>query len=155
MTQTAMKTAAPSKKAPVLMALVPLTGQALQDLKDWLDLVLNYADTFRSDYCGYWAHGVRLDSPKKEGDAGYGSWLVYETGAEDRQPTTREELKAFTAAQKGKKLPKHWHLLDEQAATRAFLLGVEKWGLEWLQTGDASNHDVAIQSALLGCIVYG
>lgn len=32
MTQTAMKTAAPSKKAPVLMALVPLTGQALQDL---------------------------------------------------------------------------------------------------------------------------
>lgn len=150
------KTAKQPKAPATLMVLVPLVGQPLQDLKDWLDLVLNHNDTFMQSYCGYWARGMRLDSPKDhdKGEAGYGSWLVYEES--DGEPlTNRASLKAFTAAKAGKKLPKHWHLLNEATATRAFQLGVEQWGLNWLQEGDASNHDVVIQKALLGEVVYG
>lgn len=119
--------------------------------QEWLDFCLHYNDLFRTDHCGYWAHGVKRD--EKLG------WLVYvdETGeggrpsAEQVRDAAREWRSHFGP------LPKGFYRLDEAAVAKAFEVGCKKFGIGWYEDGatDALRYDYVIQVALLGEVVYG
>jgi hypothetical protein len=112
---------------------------------EWIDFVTRYNDIFRQSYIGYWAYGVQVK----------GGWLVYEQAAHDRRPTELEIEDAAGAYESRQSLPEDWHLLDRDAAIRAWAEGVRRSGVDWYKNGDANDYDVAIQRALLGEVKYG
>jgi hypothetical protein len=129
--------------------MIELTGETLDDLNDWTEMLLEYSDIFMTGYCGYWLMGV--DNTE---DLGY---LCYEFEDESApmgidHPDYVEADRAWRA---GEALPKNWHVLNKQVAAKAFVEGVKKYGVDWYQNGDSESYDYVMQMALLGEIVYG
>lgn len=117
---------------------------------EWIDFCVQYNDLFMYGYCGYWLAGMEHD------DTG---WLVYEYdigGDDNPYPIDRKERADIVQAwQQGQPLPNRWYRLDKQAAILAYKHGVEKYGINWYDEGDANTYDYVIQLALLGELVYG
>jgi hypothetical protein len=119
---------------------------------DWIEFVTGgpegFVDVFfRNGYCGYWLEGVEHD-PKL-------GWLAYEHAAEDRHSTDEEKNEALAAWRKGKPLPKNFHALNVEAATKSWIAGVKRKGVGFYEDGDGEDYEVALQEALLGEVVYG
>jgi hypothetical protein len=119
---------------------------------DWIEFVTGgpegFVDVFfRNGYCGYWLEGVEHD-PKL-------GWLAYEHAAEDRHSTDEEKNEALAAWRKGKPLPKNFHALNVEAATKSWIAGVKRKGVGFYSDGDGEDYEVALQEALLGEVVYG
>lgn len=125
--------------------------------EEFYDTYLNFSDLFRTDYCGYWLRSIkRVDNPGGTPDhPNVRHRLVYDVGAEDRVPTDEEDIKAIAKMQAGKKLPKNYYILNRDVMTKAFAEGVKTYGLEFYEKHDAGTLDCAIQTALLGSVVYG
>jgi len=120
---------------------------------EWLDYVLCWPDIFSTDYIGYWAHGFRPEGGKEKG-----VWLVLELGDSDKHPTENQYKQVEACWKEGRPLPKHWYVLDEAAAIRAWAEGVKKFNdPDWYDRADhdANDYDVIIQRALLGEVRYG
>jgi hypothetical protein len=125
---------------------------------EWIDYLLNWPDIFMRDYCGYWLRGV---VHQKKKDSAYGRWLCWEEGefadeeCERGKEPGRKEAMLFFKARIGE-LPKHWFILDEETATKAWIEGVKRMGVGFANgDGDANDYDVAVQMALLGEVKYG
>lgn len=112
---------------------------------EWITYVTRYADIFGDDYIGYWAFGVERDNDR--------GWLLYEDC--DGKPTRAQTADAVQAWRADQPLPEGFHRLDRDACIKAWGKGVEKWGEDWYENGDATSYDIAIQLALFGEVVYG
>lgn len=110
--------------------------------EDWIQYLTECTDIFMSGYCGQWLRGVDRDET---------GWLTWEDDEDHRngeEPDREEALRAWKA---GEALPAHWFRLDRAAAIKAYVIGVQKWGVNWFEDkGDAGTYDVVIQRALLG-----
>jgi hypothetical protein len=113
---------------------------------DWIEYLTVDPDIFGAA-CGYWLRGV-------ERDAALG-WLVWEDDNKCRHGEEPNAAEAVAAWREGKPLPPHWFKLDKDAAIRAWIEGVKKWGVDWYDQVDAEREDVVVQLALLGEIRYG
>jgi len=116
----------------------------------WIEDATNQ-DMFRRDHCGYWLRGVEYD--KRLG------WLCWEEDTDGDRPPFGNEPNRYVAIdtwRAGGDLPSGWHRLDRATATRAYVEGVKRYGVEWYDSpdSDASRYDILIQLALLGEIRY-
>ncbi len=121
---------------------------------DWVDYCVRAPDLFMTDYCGYWMAGMEQDNEL--------GWLCYEYdigGDHNPNPWRLKKHPEYAAIvqawREGKPLPERWYRLNKEAAIKAYKCGVERYGVNWYEDGDATTYDVAIQLALLGKIVYG
>ena len=118
--------------------------------EEWINFVTMYNDIFRTDHCGYWLSGM-----DQEDDLG---WLVYESGEDDENAqiaAQKPEYKKIVKDWKnGKLLPKKWFRLNRDAAIKAWIEGVKKYGVDWYENSDAITYDNVIQLALLNEIKY-
>jgi hypothetical protein len=116
---------------------------------DWIEYLTKYTDIFGQDYCGYWARGVARDPDK--------GWLVWEDDGEHDYDAEPNRAKAIAAWKADDKLLPGWHRLDRQAAINAYIEGVKRWGLNWMDgdNNDARGYDTVVQLALLGEVRYG
>lgn len=117
--------------------------------EDWIDFCLLYPDLFMFGYIGYWAFGARPNGVKDQ-------WIVIENeevgSLSERESLEEEAQKAFV---EGKPLPEYCHILNEKAVIKAFLIGCEKWGVDWFDDADGERYDAVIQLALLEEAKYG
>lgn len=120
---------------------------------EWVEFVTENVDIFMTDHCGYWLCGV-MQKP------GVG-WIVRENDVDEFENLSRKEIHArdlaagetFLATGKAT-LP--YRLLDRKVASRAFTVGIKKWGADSWDDGewDAGYYDYIIQMALLGEETY-
>jgi hypothetical protein len=113
--------------------------------EDWIKFCTKHNDIFMTGYCGYWAFGVFID------EAG---WLVFDRG-DERSPSDKACNAAVAAYDAKQPLPENWYLLDREMAIKAFAAGVKRRGVDWYENGDATDYDVAIQTAIFGEPKYG
>lgn len=134
---------------------------------DWLSVCSEPSgcEVFGRDHCGYWMHGREHSSTR--------GWLCWEHD-DEHDPHERDfdaeavdgspvyeplpgEAEARACWEAGLPMPAggRWHVLDRDAACRAFAFGVAVKGVDWFQGGDATDYDVVIQLALLSEIRYG
>lgn len=123
---------------------ITLTFEVPRDVLDgvetWIaDVVLNQ-DLFRTSYCGYWLSSVALDGDDRV--------LTYEHGGDVIRSTSVATLQAFYAMEP---LPRGWHVIDRAVGLRAWRIGVELYGLRWLEGPrvDGGTYDAVLQRALL------
>ena len=107
---------------------------------DWIELCTKHCDIFIHDICGYWMRGM-----KRQDDLG---WLCHEF--DSCVVNSSEYSKIVKAWIDEKPLPEGWHRLDKAAAIKAYKVGVEKFGTDWYENGDANTYDTVVQLALLG-----
>lgn len=129
--------------------IVNLSVQVHIPTESWIDFCLLHPDIFSPDYIGYWAYGVRPDNIKNQ-------WIVIE----ESEMVSDVHMKTLVTATnrailENKRLPKPCHLLNKETVIKAFLIGCEKWGVDWFETADGNNYDIVIQNALLGETRYG
>jgi hypothetical protein len=132
------------EQAGALDEWVKFTGAALDP-----ELGGNNSDLFRTNYIGYWARGIEVDSKL--------GWLVYEMD-ESAEGHDEDELHAIAVAawRAGEVLPPRYSRLDRPAAVRAYNVGVRRWGERWAEErGDSTSYDCVVQMALLGEVRYG
>ena len=123
---------------------------------DWIEYCTKYNDLFMPGYCGYWMCEMEHDEEL--------GWLCYEYdwGGDEVKPisdvridptydTIVEDWRA------GKVLPDHWYRLNQETAVQSWVAAVKRYGTDWYTNGqsDATTYDVAVQTALLGEVVYG
>lgn len=117
-------------------------------VQDWIEYLCSYPDIFGLDYCGYWARGIEMDAEL--------GWLIWEET--DKVPFRMEpnRAEAIAAWEKNLPLPKGYYRLNKEAAVKAWVEGVLRWGRNWFtERGDAPTYDIVIQLALFGEIKYG
>lgn len=102
---------------------------------------------FRNGYCGYWMEGIDHESNL--------GWLAYEFAVEDRHCTEKERREATKAWKAGQPLPKNFHALNLEAAKKTWVEGCKKYGISWYENGDGITYDYAVQTGVLGSLVYG
>jgi hypothetical protein len=150
-----------TKKAAKPDPVVEVTTKVTVPREDWIDFLTAYSDIFASGYIGYWARDV---TRTKRG------WLLWDFESDerplpkgydfvDRMDRTAEDkhhAAAVRAFKDGLELPKHYYVLDEDAAIRAYKIGCEKWGTNWFEEkGDGDTYDIVLQIAILGSHTYG
>ena len=109
-------------------------------MQGWIhDVALN-VDIFR--YCRWLRH---LDG----GNGLFLAWNVWEDSG--KIPSKR----SLSGWRKGKQIPPHVYVINEDVATRAYIEGVKRWGVDWYEHSDGNSYDTIMQVALLGDELYG
>jgi len=122
---------------------------------DFVDYLTQYNDIFMTSRAGYWAFGHAL--PKRDATVGaaHAGWLVFEClRSSSGMPSEKNIARALDCWKTGETLPKGWHLLDRDAAIRAWCEGVKRWGVEWYEEVDVDREDTVVQLSLLGEVRY-
>jgi len=133
---------------------------------DWLSFCTQGSDLLSTSYSGYWARGVERDDKL--------GWLLWEFEEDERLSNALEannaqflenlpidaedklHTKALKAWRAGKKLPPHYHRLNQEAAVKGYLAMSKRNGLNWYEkTGDSLTYDAAIQLGTLDEVKYG
>lgn len=110
------------------------------------DVLLNI-DLFRTNYCGYWAHGAGYD--KKLG------WLVFDQEDKDRVPTEEERKYVKRLWKSGQPLPGGWFIWNRKRAVEAVKVGLGLWGsVSFESAWDANQIDAVVQTVLFGEVRY-
>jgi hypothetical protein len=148
-----MKPSEKEEKDPVVKATMEIEVAVPRD--NWIDYLTQFSDILGHDYIGYWARGAFRN---KRG------WLLWEFEMDQRplpagvhyvdhlsaQSENKLHATAIRAFKDGEALPPHYHALDEAAAIKAYLCGVEWKGVDWFDDGDCDAYDYVLQQALLG-----
>jgi hypothetical protein len=113
----------------------------------WIEYLTQHSDIFGRLYAGYWLRGVEHDK--------YRGWLCWEDDEEHRKGEEPDREAALKAWEAGETLPERWFRLDRAMAIRAWIEGVKRWGVDWIDGTDATREDVVVQLAMLGEIRYG
>lgn len=115
--------------------------------QNWFDTVLHYSDIFSSSGIGYWARGV-YNIPGKV-------WLICDVATMEQRLTEEMTQEAVRCLRDKMKLPEHFYALDKELLKEAYCAGVRRKGVDWYDTADSNDYDVAIQTALFGKVLYG
>ena len=113
---------------------------------DWMAMVCEWQDLFRSDHCGYWLRGIT-----REPGLGCLAWEDDEQHDFGHEPYREEALAAW---REGRPLPEGYHRLDTDFARRSWAEGVKLAGERWYEEGDSDRYDYVVQQALFGKQVY-
>jgi hypothetical protein len=106
-------------------------------------------DVLIRGFSGWWLYGV--DRTPELG------WLVYDELANETRPSPLVEAEAVRRWREGDEaLPGNFYRLDRATAMKVLQWGLAKWGDDFVDgTCDYGDYDEAVQTILLGEVVYG
>lgn len=112
-------------------------------MQSWIDMILNTNHILDNDFCGRWLGEVG----RREG-----SHLVweYQSNAEGVWGDARRTWMASM----WHAVPEHYHVLVEDTCIRAYVAGVQLWGVKWLSEADGWRMSQVLQIAMFGKCRY-
>jgi hypothetical protein len=127
---------------------VSVTFELKVPVSTWIDYLTKSFDIFQTNYCGYWLRGIDKDES---------GWLCWEDDEKCYFGDEPFRAEALTAWKNKSKLPEKYFMLDKALAIRAYIEGVKKWGMDWMDSPntDSTTYDVVIQLAMFGEVRYG
>lgn len=108
---------------------------------------VEFGQIFSLSSIGYWLRPIKQSYRMGA--------LAYDYGDGDHRPTDEEVEEADRCWRDALSLPPNWYEINRAVAMSAYMEGVKRWGLDWMEKADGRRFDAVIQLALFSRFKYG